>query len=697
MAVFISLHKGGSIRALRGIIRYNSKAKKGFHDDTNTRLIGVISNSGFCDDVSDEESYKRLTENFVLDIHANSLLSTNKRQKHIYEHSTISFDRDDDEKYGMKKLTELALKIADEANPNGAPQMLWPQIDSNKLHFHMVRGLHDENGKYQLKSNDYHRVNNFIQKLEKSENLTLTGKNDPNNWIWKTVDGKKKKTYFPGDKSSSNKITKNKIRDLKILINDDGDIKYINKINANIQTTEDLKNKNLSYRGKNKRLKINKIKPLQDENDQLEKPIKYGVLQSASNWIAKQLLEPETTKAYRDRQELDKKIKDNYKEMDKVNEKFISNNQVINAKLHKNNISLGKLKEDRKKYHCKKNKQNEKMNLKVDHADEKLNFKNTINNAYRKSTNSKEFLKLLNENNIEANITFHNNGKSGGITFNSTKNDDLAMAGGKVNSYLTFGKVKKNDPELFSLLTGETSLLTLISNNKNHVENNFKISNLNNNYKEKVNMDGSISIFYAKKNAEKYPHNHNIKINAEKNKISFGNNMNEFDVEMAYKLAKSNGWTNAESNNKQLILDSMTVAYASNKDDLLLFQTKEPTLKISELKDIIGNDLLSKDNLIKLVDGNYVADEDKKELIGFVKTQIYNSKFKDVNVIDIEKNLKSGMSLKESFEYKPNIDKSKEKTKQKLKESSNKKDDSFKKKSKYKLDRNGKVVKRDED
>ncbi|WP_157935191.1 hypothetical protein, partial [Vibrio sp. 10N.286.49.B3] len=66
-------------------------------------------------------------------------------------------------------------------------------------------------------------------------------------------------------------------------------------------------------------------------------------------------------------------------------------------------------------------------------------------------------------------------------------------------------------------------------------------------------------------------------------------------------------------------------------------------------------------------------------------------------VIDIEKNLKSGMSLKESFEYKPKLDKSKEKTKQKLKESSNKIDDSYKKKSKYKIDANGKVVKRDDD
>jgi hypothetical protein len=83
---------------------------------------------------------------------------------------------EDDEKLGMKKATELALEIAKKANPNGAPQMLWPQIDTdkNKLHFHLVRGLHDENGKYQKKSNDFHTMNNFLQKIENSIKHTFT-------------------------------------------------------------------------------------------------------------------------------------------------------------------------------------------------------------------------------------------------------------------------------------------------------------------------------------------------------------------------------------------------------------------------------------------------------------------------------------------------------------------------------------------
>jgi hypothetical protein len=167
MAVFISLHNGKTLRNLRNIIRYNTNDKKGINNKDNPRLIGVHSNVGDCESVLDTEQYQNLMDDFALNIEANSMLKTNKRQKYIYEHSTISFEMKDDEKLGMKKATKLALEIAKKANPNGAPQMLWPQIDTdkNKLHFHLVRGLHDENGKYQKKSNDFHTMNNFLQKL----------------------------------------------------------------------------------------------------------------------------------------------------------------------------------------------------------------------------------------------------------------------------------------------------------------------------------------------------------------------------------------------------------------------------------------------------------------------------------------------------------------------------------------------------
>jgi hypothetical protein len=51
-------------------------------------------------------------------------------------------------------------------------------------------------GKYQKKSNDFHTMNNFLQKIEKKNNLVLTGKNNPDNWINKKVDGKNKRVLI---------------------------------------------------------------------------------------------------------------------------------------------------------------------------------------------------------------------------------------------------------------------------------------------------------------------------------------------------------------------------------------------------------------------------------------------------------------------------------------------------------------------
>jgi hypothetical protein len=135
------------------------------------------------------------------------------------------------------------------------------------------------------------------------------------------------------------------------------------------------------------------------------------------------------------------------------------------------------------------------------------------------------------------------------------------MAGGKVNSYLTFGKIKKNDPDLFALLTGSTGFGEIILTNRNDVNNDINIEVLNKNYKQKINDDGSTSIFYNKKDSDKYPHNHNLKINAEKNKISFGQFSNDHDLRLAYDLAKNENWTNAKSDNKELIQKSAGSRY----------------------------------------------------------------------------------------------------------------------------------------
>jgi len=659
MAVFISLHNGKTLRNLRNIIRYNTNDKKGINNKDNPRLIGVHSNVGDCESVLDTEQYQNLMDDFALNIEANSMLKTNKRQKYIYEHSTISFEMEDDEKLGMKKATALALEIAKKANPNGAPQMLWPQIDTdkNKLHFHLVRGLHDENGKYQKKSNDFHEMNSFLQKIEKKHNLVLTGKNNPDNYIWKTLkNGKKKKTYFPKINDNS-KVSKNKNIDIKIKIDDEGRIKYIKKINGAINKAE---NQREIKENKKERIKLNadnKVAEINQENTELKKPVKYNAFQKVGNFLGTTFLVNETTKKYKDRTLLDEKVKSNEIKIKKVYKKKEKNTGILDKDLSTIENHLTKLDEiiDEKKNDTDKEKQ--VLAEKIAKDKEFTDFRDIINNAYRSSTNAETFLQTLNEHNIETCVSYRKN--SGGISFNAL-NNDISMAGGKVNSYLTFGKIKKNDPDLFALLTGETGFGEITLTNRNNVNNNINIEVINKNYKQKINDDGSTSIFYNKKDAEKYPHNHNLKINADKNKISFGQFSNNHDIKLAYDLAKKEKWTNAKSDNKELIQKSMAIAFAENKEDLFFFQTKEPTLKFEELKNIIGDNLLSKDNLIKLYDNNLVVESDKKEVLVFIKNQLKEHK---EDITTINSMLADNHSLKECIEKNEKIEKQKEEQK----------------------------------
>ncbi|EGQ9075290.1 hypothetical protein GCS59_26030, partial [Vibrio parahaemolyticus] len=205
--IFRILHEGGSKSDLRSIVRYNSKNKKGLNNENNPRLIGVESNCGFCLDVQDEADYNQLVENFIMTVETNSNLSKNKKQTKLYEHTLISFSKDDDN-LGLEELQKLALEACGiyDKNFQDTPYMLWPQRDSGKLHFHIVRGFHDENGKYHRQFRSGKKMESVAQKLEKKYKLTLTGKNNPNNWFM--IDGKK--TYIPQHKKEKLKFVKNK-------------------------------------------------------------------------------------------------------------------------------------------------------------------------------------------------------------------------------------------------------------------------------------------------------------------------------------------------------------------------------------------------------------------------------------------------------------------------------------------------------
>lgn len=696
MAVFKSLHFGESIKALRGVIRYNSIEKKGFNSEINPRLIGVHSNIGVCENVNDQSDYNNLMSDFILCVRANSNLSNNKRQKYLYEHSIISFDVADDEKLGMEKLTELALKIANEVNPDDAPMMLWPQTDNDHgLHFHLVRGMHNENGVYQKKKNDFININKFIQKLEVDENLTLTGKNNPDNYVWKTVNGKKKKTYIPQGNNDGSKIAKNKNVDTKIKINEEGRIKYIEKINGKIIDTEELREKKESKKKRVKTNAANKVAEINQENTELNKPVKYNILQKGVNFVEKTFLVNDATRKYKDRKLLDEKVENNNNKIELVKKKESKKTEILDTDLNTIENHLTKLDKivDEKNNDIDEEKQD--LAEKIAKDKEFSDFKDLINKAYRSSENAEIFLKTLNDNNVEVAISYRENGQ-GGISFNQLDND-ISLAGGKVNSYLTFGKIKKNDPDLFALLTGATGFGEITLTNKNDVNNSINIETINKNYKQKINNDGSTSIFYNKKDSDKYPHNHNLKLNADKNKISFGQFSNNHDIKLAYDLAKKENWTNAKSDNKELIKKSMVIAFAENKEDLFFFQTKEPSLTMFELKEIIGDETLSTDNLIKLYDDVIIKDE-KDESLVFIKNQL---KANDVDITKVNNLLKTDLSLKEIITEinKPEVKAvdEKEKITIEIKETSKPEiKQTSKSKSKYKYDKDGNLVKREE-
>jgi hypothetical protein len=637
MAVFINLHNGLNLRDLRNVIRYNSNDKKGLNTADNPRLIDVISNVDYCSNVNDKIEYKNFIENFINTVDSNFQYKKNSRQKYLYEHAMISFDHEDDAKLGMKKATELAIEMYKEYDPNfeNTPYIIFPQVDSQKLHYHIIKGFHDEEGNYNKQPDFKLKMNAAAQKIERTNHLKLTGRNDPKNYIWKvSKNGKKKKIYFPQANKDNEKTAKNKMLDLQIKIDEKGNIEYFKKVNKSIENHHDKIKKLNKTKSNLKAREADEILKRKNEISNLKKPITYRFFQ-------KLLTNDEDL----DKIEISAKIKKNYNEIAKIKTNIKPKISQINQKKSAVNNYLNNKNKKLKKINKLISDDNHLIESQKSKSDQLNTFKGVINKAYRHSKTAETFLKILNDNNIEAAISFRENGQ-GGISFKAL-NSDISLAGGKINSYLTFGKIKKNDPELFSLLIGDDYLNQITFDNKNMINHALSVDEINDNYNQKINADGSTSIFFSKKNSEKYPHNFNLKINAEKNKISFGQRSNSHDLRLAYELAKQSGWISAKSDSKELIQRSMSIAYQTNPDDLFFFSTNEPTLKLAELKNIIGNNLLSTENLIKLYDHNLVVDSDKKELKVFILQQL-KKQGEDITIInkilDDKQPLKSALS-----------------------------------------------------
>ena len=643
MAIFSLKHEATTIKQLKKIVEYNSNDKAGLNNYNNPRLISVSSNCGYCSDVNNKNEYNQLTDNFISLVDANSQLSKNSRQKYLYEHSIISFSNEDDEKLGITNALKLVMKTAKKYDPDfeNTPYMIWPQTDSGKLHFHIVRGYHDDEGNYHRQSNSGLKRQSAVQKIEKEYKLTLTGKNNPDNYIWKTdVNNKKKKIYVPKLSDDNKKITKNKEIDYNCKIDELGDIKYYlvkkdNKLNSSI-------NKNKDIHGNNKKIIDNKISIIYGKITDLDKPIKYSAFDNFKNLFTDQVKfdkEYNNSLIEKNKNEvlnLKNKIKNDWEKRNETHRKLLGKKIINEKKINDVN---------NEKTHIS----NKKDDL-INNDDIFLNLKNTINNAYKKSKTTQDFIKILNDNNIEIYLNTRENG-TGGITFTSL-NNDISLAGGKVNSYLTYGKIKKNDTDLFEYLNNRS----FKNDDKLNIKNDFDVKDLNYNYKQIKNNDGSLSVFYNKKDEEKRPNNFNLKISEDKKTISLSPNSNSFDLELTYKIARENGWNSASSTNKELVIRSMETAYKNNEDDLFFFQLEGSKISLDDIKNVVLNDELSNSNLIYIYDNkltNNSIDDQRKFILSKLNDK-YNANYINQE-LNKDRSLKSILNDKDGL-YRLNID-----------------------------------------
>lgn len=588
MAIFKILHEGESIKSLKSTIKYNTDQKK---DNDKKRLIGMYSNVGYCLNPDNPKEVQNLKNDFIDTVETNLLLNKAKRkQNKIYEHLTISFSKEDDKKHTQEELQSIALEMCSTYDPDfeNTPFLLFPQNDSGKLHFHLVRGFNDQDGKSKRQYQSGRKMEAAAQKIEKKHNLTLTGKNNPNNWFM--IDGKK--TYIPQKQKNDLAYTKN----------------------------QSNKNKELLEQYEEERQKIK-----DDFTAKKKKEIKLKrKIKSNSTF----------TELYTEAFDEDHKTED----LEKENAKYEATIKELNNK-------IDELQKENKKV-VKKQKKVLKNDEKIKHHSSIEDFRFSINEAYRQNQTSKEFIEKLNKQGITIQYTERKN-SNGGITFAS---DDFALAGGKVNSALTFGKLKKNNPELLQLITNEKPLSGFQSNGyPSKIKDEINIKELNALYKQFTTAFGETFIFYEKKDNEKYPFNYNLKINDDKTTISYGQNSNDYDLKLGYDLAKTNGWPGAISENKNLILNSMRVVFKENPEDLFFFKTKEKeTLKLDEIKDIVKDATLSKNNLIILNDKNVIKthqnDKEKEVYRDFLGEKLEKLGFEKEIVFEL---LDDGKTLEE--------------------------------------------------
>lgn len=174
------LHEGEKISQLKSVIKYNTVAKEYLNSINNPRLLQATSNLGIID-ITDEDAYQYFMNEFIDEICLNKSLSANKRQKKLYAHEVISFEDQDNKNHTQNELAQIAIETLNNLyDMETTPYIIWPQRDSGRLHFHIVRSQFNNQGIYQRVKNSKLKMRQSCERIEKKYNLTLTGKNVSN-------------------------------------------------------------------------------------------------------------------------------------------------------------------------------------------------------------------------------------------------------------------------------------------------------------------------------------------------------------------------------------------------------------------------------------------------------------------------------------------------------------------------------------
>lgn len=180
MAIAKLLHEGETIKQLKNVIRYNTVAKEYLNSPDNPRLLQVLSNLGIID-ISDPQAYQDFMDMFVEEIKLNKSQSTNQRQNKLYAHEVISFEDNDNVRFSQDELAKISIELLSNLyDMENTPYLIYPQTDSSRLHFHFIRGMHNNSGEYQRVKNSKRKMRVACEAIERKYHLTLTGNNVSN-------------------------------------------------------------------------------------------------------------------------------------------------------------------------------------------------------------------------------------------------------------------------------------------------------------------------------------------------------------------------------------------------------------------------------------------------------------------------------------------------------------------------------------